>query len=235
MNDPIMDAVVLCGGKGSRLKSVVSDLPKPMAALNDKPFIQVLMEYAAAFGVKRFILASGYMGDVIEKYFSGKSLGFEVVVCRETEPLDTAGALKNASGLIRTDQFLVMNGDSICRIDLRAFMDFHFSRKGLASVAVAKVSDAGSSGAVTKDAGDKILSFREKAVAGPGYVNAGIYVLDKKTLDAVPPGVRYSMERDLLPALINGGEVYGYATESRLFDIGTPEGYRRLREEGELK
>lgn len=221
-----MDAVILCGGKGTRLKSVVPDLPKPMAALNDKPFLELLLDYAAGFGFKRFILAAGYRGDVIEKHFSGAFPGLEIAVSRETEPLDTAGAVKNAASLIRTPQFLVMNGDSICRIDLRAFMDFHFSRRGRASVAVAKVADAGSFGSIVKDAGDRILSFREKVPAGAGYVNAGIYILDKTVLDAVPPGARYSMERELLPALISGGEVYGYETESRLFDIGTPEGYR---------
>jgi len=225
-----MDVVILCGGKGTRLKSVVSDRPKPMAALNDKPFLQLLMEYAAGFGFKRFILAAGYMADVIEKHFSGAAAGFDVAVSRETEPLDTAGAVRNASALIRTPQFLVMNGDSICRIDLRAFVEFHFSRGGRASVAVAKVADAGSFGSITKDADGRLLSFREKAAAGAGYVNAGIYILDKTVLEAVPPGTRYSMERDLLPALISGRDVYGYETESRLFDIGTPEGYREAGE-----
>ncbi len=226
-----MDVVILCGGKGTRLKSVVSDRPKPMAALNDKPFLQMLVEYSAGFGFKRFILCAGYMAEVIEKHFSVPLPGLEVLVSRETEPLDTAGAVKNAAALIRTPQFLVLNGDSICRIDLRAFAEFHFSKGGRASVAVAKVSDSGSFGSVTKGAGDRILSFREKAAARAGYVNAGIYILDKIALGAVPPGVRYSMERDLLPGLISGGEVYGYETDSRLFDIGTPEGYRDAGEQ----
>ena len=226
-----MDAVILCGGKGTRLKSVVSDRPKPMAALNDRPFLQLLLEYAAGFGFKRFILAAGYMGDAIEKHFSGASPGFEVVVSREAEPLDTAGAVKHAAALIRTSQFLVMNGDSICRIDLRAFMEFHFSRHGKVSVAVAKTANAGSFGSITMGAGGRILSFREKSAAGAGYVNAGIYIMDKTVLDSVPPGARCSMERDLLPALISGGDVYGYETESRLYDIGTPEGYKDAGEQ----
>ena len=164
-----MDAVILCGGKGTRLKSVVSDRPKPMAELNGKPFLQGLIEYAAGFGVRRFILCAGYMADVIEKHFSAAPPGLEVVVSRETEPLDTAGAVKNAAALIHTPQFLVMNGDSLCRIDLRALMDFHFSRGGRVSVAVARVADTGSFGSVTRDAGGRILSFREKAAAGAGW------------------------------------------------------------------
>jgi NDP-sugar pyrophosphorylase family protein len=225
-----MDAVILCGGKGTRLQSVVSDRPKPMAELNGKPFLRMLVEYAAGFGFKRFILCAGYMGDAIEKHFSGALPGLEVLVSRETEPLDTAGAVKNAASLIRTPEFLVMNGDSICRLDLRAFTDFHFSRRGRASVAVAKVPDTGNFGAITMDAGGRISAFREKGAAGAGYVNAGIYILERTALDAVPQGARYSMERELLPALISGGGVYGYETESRLFDIGTPEGYREAGE-----
>lgn len=225
-----LDAVILCGGRGTRLQSIVSDRPKPMAALNGKPFLQLLVEYAAGFGFKRFILAAGYMGDVIEKHFLSATPGLEVLVSRETKPLDTAGAVKNAEALITTPQFLVMNGDSICRIDLRAFMQFHLLRGARVSVAMAKAADAANSGSITKGAGDRVLSFREKAASGPGYVNTGIYILDKKVLDIVPPGVRYSMERELLPALVSGGEVYGYETESQLFDIGTPEGYREAGE-----
>ena len=225
-----MDAVILCGGMGTRLKSVVSDRPKPMAAVNGKPFIQLLVDYAAGFGFKRFILCSGYRGDVIERHFRGTSPGLEVVVSREPEPLDTAGAVKNAEALIRTSQVLVMNGDSICRIDLRRFVKSHFSRRCRASVAVAKAADAGSFGSVVLGPGGRLLSFTEKSAAGAGYVNAGIYVLDKTVLAAVPPGARYSLERELLPALVSAGDVCGYKTKSRIFDIGTPEGYREAGE-----
>lgn len=225
-----MDVVILCGGKGTRLQSVVSDRPKPMAQLNNKPFLQLLVEYAAGFGFKRFILCAGYMGEIIEKHFSGAFPGLEIAVSRETEALDTAGAVKNAEALLRTSPFLVMNGDSICRLDLRGFVDFHYQKKAKASLAVVKVADAGSFGAITMDAAGRILSFGEKAAAGAGYVNAGIYLLDKTALAEVPQGAKYSLERDLLPALISGGEVYGYETGSRFYDIGTPEGYREAGE-----
>ncbi len=227
----IMDAVILCGGKGTRLQSVVSDRPKPMAPLHDKPFLELLVDYAAGFGVRRFILCAGYMAETIEEHFSGGRPGLEILVSREPQPLDTAGAVKNAEGLIKTPQLLVMNGDSICRLDLRAFMESHFTRRARASVAVAKVADSGSFGSVALDAASRITSFREKSAAGAGYVNAGIYVLERADLAAVPPGVKYSMERDLLPSLISKGGVYGYETGCRLFDIGTPEGYRAAGEQ----
>lgn len=226
-----MDAVILCGGKGTRLQSVVSDRPKPMAALHGRPFLQMLVEYAAGFGVERFILCAGHMAETIEEHFSAGLPGLEILVSREPQPLDTAGAVKNAEDLIKTPQFLVLNGDSFCRLDLRAFMESHFSRKARASVAVVKVADAGSFGSVAMDAAGRITSFREKSGAGEGYVNAGIYILEKAALAAVPPGVKYSMERELLPSLISRGGVYGSVTAEKLFDIGTPEGYRAAGEQ----
>lgn len=225
-----MDVVILCGGKGTRLRSVVSDRPKPMAALNEKPFLEVLIGRAAAFGFNRFILCAGYMGEMIERHFADPPPGLEIKVSLETEPLDTAGAVKNAQALIRTPRFLVMNGDSFCGADLGAFAAFHAAKKALASVAVTRAVETGAGGAILKDAEGKMLAFREKAVAGGGYVNAGLYIFEKAVLERVPAGAKYSLERDLFPSLAAGGGVYVYETPGALFDIGTPEGYRRAGE-----
>lgn len=225
-----MDALILCGGKGTRLKSVVSDRPKPMAALKDRPFLELLLEYAAGFGFRRFILCAGYMASIIEEHFSGRSPAMEILVSAESAPLDTAGAVKNAEALIKSGVFMVMNGDSICKLDLREFAGFHFSRKAKASIAVARVSEAGSFGSIEKDESGKILSFREKSPDGAGWVNAGIYIFDRSVLAAVPPGAKYSIERDLLPEMAAAGGVYAFETSSRLFDIGTPEGYKEAGE-----
>ncbi len=225
-----MDAVILCGGKGTRLKSVVSDRPKPMAALNEKPFLELVINYAAGFGFRRFILCAGYMGELIEAHFAEARGDYEVVVAREAEPLDTAGAVKNAEHLIRTPRFLVMNGDSICNTDLRAFAAFHAAKKAVASVAVTKVDSPGAFGSIVKDENGRLLAFREKTGAGTGYANAGIYIFEKTALAAVPAGVRYSMEKDFFPALAAGGGVYAYETAGRIFDIGTPEGYKEAGE-----
>lgn len=225
-----MDVVILCGGKGTRLKSVVPDRPKPMADLNGKPFLETLIGYAAGFGFNRFVLCSGHMGEMIEAHFAGTGAGVEIVVSRESGPLDTAGAVKNAEALIRTPRFMVMNGDSICRADLRAFSDFHAEKKALVSVLVTRVRDAASFGAILSDGDGRMLAFREKTATGGGFVNAGVYIFEKTVLGSVPAGVKYSIERDLFPALAGGGGVYVYETDVRHYDIGTPEGYREAGE-----
>lgn len=225
-----MDVVILCGGKGTRLQSVVSDRPKPMAAVNDKPFLELLMDHAAGFGFRRFVLCAGYMGEMIRDYFAGRRLPYEVVVAIETEPLDTAGAVKNAEGLIKGGRFMVMNGDSICRADLKAFADFHEEKKPLASLAAARKEDASAFGTVETGEDGKLLAFREKAAAASGLVNAGIYIFEREALALVPAEAKYSLERDLFPALAAKRGVNVFEVPGGLIDIGTPEGYREAGE-----
>ncbi|HBE87793.1 MAG TPA: galactokinase [Elusimicrobia bacterium] len=225
-----MDAVILCGGKGTRLRAVVPDRPKPMAAVGGKPFLELLMDYAAGYGFVRFVLCAGYMGEMIRAYFAARVLPYEVTVAIETEPLDTAGAIKNAEGLIKTGRFLAMNGDSMVRADLKALADFHESKRPLASLAAAKKEDASAFGTLSVGADGKLLAFREKAAAASGLVNAGIYILEKDALGLVPAGKKYSLERDLFPALAAKGAVNVFEVPGELIDIGTPEGYRQAGE-----
>lgn len=225
-----MDAVILCGGKGTRLQSVVSDRPKPMAAVSGKPFLELLMDYVHGYGFGRFILCAGYMGEMIRDHFAGRRLHYEVAVSIEAEPLDTAGAVKNAEGLIKSQRFLAMNGDSIVSADLRAFAAFHEQRRPLASLAAARKADASAFGTLDVGSDGKLLAFREKAAAASGLVNAGIYILEREVLAGVPAGKKYSMERDLFPALAARGGVNVFEVPGELIDIGTPEGYRRAGE-----
>jgi D-glycero-alpha-D-manno-heptose 1-phosphate guanylyltransferase len=226
------DAVILCGGRGTRLRSVVADRPKPMAALGERPFLELLLDYAAGFGYRRFVLAAGYLAEAIERHFAGGYKGLEVLVSREPGPLDTAGAVKQAEPLLRGDRLLVLNGDSFCRTDLAALEKFAQEKGAAAAVTVAGVPDIAAYGAVELAADGRVTAFREKGAAGgAGLVNAGIYLLDRALLGRVPAGEKYSMERGLLPALVEEGEVFGFKTDGTLYDIGTPEGYRLAGEQ----
>jgi NDP-sugar pyrophosphorylase family protein len=222
----IMDVVILCGGKGTRLKTVVSDRPKPLAEVAGRPFLELLMEYVHSFGFGRFVLCAGHMGEMIRDYFAARRLPYEVEVSIERDPLDTAGAVKLAEPLITTPRFLAMNGDSMVRADLRAFAAFHEERRPRASLAAARKLDASAFGTLEVDAHGNLLSFREKAAARSGLVNAGIYIFERDVLDQVPPGSRYSLERDLFPALAAGGGVRVFEVSGELIDIGTPESYK---------
>lgn len=220
------EALILCGGRGTRLQAVVSDRPKPLAEVAGRPFLELLMDYVSGFGVRRFVLCAGYMGEMIRDHFAGRRLPYEVAVSIETEPLDTAGAVKLAEPLIRSGRFLVLNGDSIVRADLKAFAAFHASRLPLASLAAARKEDASAFGTLDVDAGGKLLAFREKAAAKSGLVNAGIYIFEREALRLIPAGKKYSLERDLFPALAAKSAVQVFEVPGELIDIGTPESYR---------
>lgn len=220
------DAVILCGGRGTRLQAVVSDRPKPLAEVAGRPFLELLMDYAAGFGFRRFVLCAGYMGEMIRDHFASRRLPYEVAVSIEKEPLDTAGAVKLAEPLIRSGRFLVMNGDSLVRADLRAFEAFHDGRRPLASLAAARKEDASAFGTLEADAQGRLLAFREKAAAKSGLVNAGIYLFEREVLGLIPAGGKYSLERDLFPALAAKGAVNVFEVPGELIDIGTPESYK---------
>lgn len=228
---PAADAVVLCGGLGKRLRAVVPDRPKPMAEVAGRPFLDILLDFVAGFGPRRFILCAGYMGDRIRTHFSGGAAGREILVSCEDRPLGTAGAVKNAEGLITSPSFLVLNGDSLCRADLRGFWEFHQKHGGSLSVVLAPPEPGSDYGSVSLDPKGRVIGFAEKAGAGPEQLmNAGIYIFSATVLQAIPAGRPSSLERDLLPALVRDGLAWGWPVAERVVDIGTPERYAQAQD-----
>jgi NDP-sugar pyrophosphorylase family protein len=223
LNSNTFDVVILCGGLGTRLQSVLKDTPKPMADFNDRPFLDLLIDYVGRFGFQRFILCSGHKGGLIKEYFENKNDGKTYAISQETSPLGTAGAIKHAEPLINSDVFLAMNGDSFCEIDLTAFIDFHNSKQAQASVALASIEDTRNYGGVSLGGDDEIIGFDEKPIiSSSGLVNAGIYLFNKNILESIPKGKKFSLEKELFPSIAGKG-LYGFATQGRLLDIGTPE------------
>jgi NDP-sugar pyrophosphorylase family protein len=217
------DAVILCGGMGSRLRSVVDDRPKPMAEIGERPFLDILIDSFAEFGLRRFVLCAGYMSDIIRDYYGNQGGSREFVISEEYKPLGTAGAIKNAAELIHSDTFLVANGDSFCSADLAAFHDFHSARNASMSMVVIETKNTGDCGLVSLDDSQRIIGFEEKNQQSQSrYINAGIYLFEKEALSLIPANASFSLERELVPKIIERG-CYGFATASRLFDIGTPE------------
>jgi NDP-sugar pyrophosphorylase family protein len=218
-----MDVLILCGGLGARLRAVVRDVPKPMAEIHGKPFLDFLIDRVRTFGFRRILLCAGFQGEVIQNHYKHPSAGLEVVVAVENEPLGTAGAVKNAEPLIRSNAFLAMNGDSYCDVDLAQLILFHQEQQAVATLALAEVRDAGDFGSVILGEDRAIVKFSEKTdTPEPGLVNAGIYVFNRSVLDKIPAGRKTSLEYDVFPRLIGRG-LYGFATDRPLFDIGTPE------------
>lgn len=220
------DVIILCGGSGSRLKTVVSDRPKSMAEVNGKPFLSILIEQVSLYGFGRVILCSGYKAGYIRNYFSaGLNKDIELVFSEETEMLGTAGALRNAEALIRTENVLVKNGDSFCNVNLKSFLEFHKINDADLSVVLTEMQGTLDVGSVQIDRFGKMLSFNEKTGSGTSLVNAGIYLFKANTLKEIPPSVRASLEYDLFPRLVGMGRAYGFVTKEPMIDIGTPERY----------
>ncbi len=137
-----LDAVLLCGGLGTRLGEIVKDQPKPMVRIKDRPFLDILIDHLASFGVRRFVLCAGYKSESIAGYYQKKEDGRTYLISREETPLGTAGALKNAEGLIDSEVCLVLNGDSFCPVDIKAFHEFHKEKNAAVSIALAEVEES---------------------------------------------------------------------------------------------
>lgn len=211
-----INVVILCGGKGERLRTVVADRPKSLADVGGKSFLDLLIDHTAGFGFLRFILCTGYLGEQVEKY-STKKNDVRIIISHEETPLGTGGAIINASALIDSNPFIVMNGDSYCPIDFRNFVADYSRKNALHEIVLTQPSNR-------KDVDLVELDSRLEVTSLTGTLpNVGIYLFDKDILGRIP-NRPCSLEHDILPTLIGNG-FYGYLTNEVCFDIGTPERY----------
>lgn len=197
-----IDIVMLCGGKGKRLQPVLNDRPKPMAEINGRPFLDILIDYITNYGFQRFILCTGYMGNFIKEYYQKKKGEIEILFSEEKEPLGTGGCIKNAELLIKGNTFLVLNGDSFILLDLNKFVIFHTEKKAIVSMAVSMSDKNDDYGRVKLGNDNRIISFNEK-VADTNLINAGVYLFEKDVLSLIPANTNYSLEYDLFPSIGN--------------------------------
>lgn len=223
-----IDVVVLCGGLGTRLSSVLTDVPKPMAPVSGKPFLEYVIDHIASFGFTRFILCVGHKAEIIKSHFE-KYRNLTLEFSEEKELLGTAGALALSSEKIRSDTVVAVNGDSICYLDYRAFVNFHQGKKALISLGLVKAGDRIDGGFIELEANGRIKSFNEKlASKSSKYINSGVYIFERQIMNSIPKGRKCSLEVDIMPKLLSKG-VYGYLTNRELYDIGTPERLKVFR------
>lgn len=224
--------LLLVGGMGTRLRSVLQSTPKPLASVGDKSFLEILVRQLQFQGFRQLVMCSGYLADQIEAEFGdGSQLGLSIEYSRESLPLGTGGAVKLAaqSYLRRASSFVVMNGDSFIELDFHKLIAFHFENRHLITMAVRSVEDASRYGTVQVAADNRVTGFREKTCnASPGLVNAGVYVFDHAVLQQLPDGP-CSLEHDIFPKLLDHG-IYAQETKGIFIDIGTPEDYARAQQ-----
>lgn len=221
-----LQAVILVGGRGTRLGDLTRDLPKPLMPVAGRPFLAHLVRQLARHGFDDIVLLAGYRADRIrEALGDGRELGVRLTHMVEDEPLGTGGALATAAPAL-ADSFLLVNGDTMFDFDVTAFVTATTAEPWLVRLALCRVPDTGRYGAVQCN-GDRVVRFAEKADStGEGVINAGYYWMRRQVIDAVPPPPA-SLERDVLPALVARGLVYGLPFPGQFIDIGTPEDLAR--------
>ena len=228
-----MQAILLCGGMGTRLRSVVADRPKPMADICGKPFLQYLLEMLRDKGITEVIFALGYMGEMIEEYFQdGSAFGLKIAYSYEEEPLGTGGAIRNALPKILEEEVLVLNADTYFPMDYQGLYRFHQENDGDFSLATRAVPDISRYGAVRRDAAGRILAWNEKLEDGgqplAGEINGGIYVMKKSLIAEIPEG-KQSLEQDCIPKWLSEGKrIFGLPFEGYFMDIGIPKDYQQF-------
>lgn len=218
-----MDALILAGGKGTRLQSIVSDRPKVMSDVNGRPYLTYLFDQLLSAGINRVILCTGYMAEHILDYY-GQSYGnLALVYSQETEPLGTGGAIRHALHHIQSNTILVLNGDSYCNVSLTQFCGAHHS---LASMVLVYQSDTARYGQVKFDKDSYITDFIEKGVdLLPGWINAGIYLIDRELIENIPPDKAISIEQEMFPIWLKDRSIKGFYSQDRFIDIGLPKSY----------
>jgi len=225
-----VQAIVLVGGEGTRLRPLTSDVPKPAVTLVDRPFLAYAIEWLAAHGVTEVVLACGFLPDVLRAALADEEerAGVEITYVAEPEPLGTAGAIRFAAEALGDrleDRFFALNGDVLADLDLSALLRAHEERDAQATIGLHPVADSSAYGLVSCDSDGWVLEFLEKSgEAVPGEINAGAYVLDRSVLDLVPAGRAVSIEREVFPRLVGEG-LCGLLLDGYWMDIGTPERY----------
>jgi mannose-1-phosphate guanylyltransferase len=224
-----MQAIVLVGGEGTRLRPLTLSVPKPALTLVDRPFLAYMVEWLAAEGVTEVVLACGFLPDILREAIGEEEhAGTPLRYVAEPEPRGTAGAIRFAAeqlGDELEDRFLALNGDVLTDLPLRTLVREHERSGARATLGLHPVSDSSAYGLVRTDASGEVLEFAEKTGEPvPGEINAGIYVLERSVLETIPPGVPVSIEREVFPRLVGGG-LRAMLLDGYWMDIGTPERY----------
>lgn len=230
-----LKAFILVGGLGTRLKSVISEVPKPMAPIEGKPFLYYKLMQMKQMGIKKIVFCSGYMHEIIEEYFgNGSKFGLNIEYSIEKEPLGTAGAIKNAESFI-DGPFFMMNGDTYLNVDFKHLWKYYLDKKAYNLMLLTAPHLVGQEGIVVVDPNMKILEFLEK----PGieiikklnspYINGGVYLLQPDILNEIPAGVKCSIEKDVFPKTVGKNKMFfGCQYDGLFIDIGIPKNYEKF-------
>ena len=226
-----MKALLIAGGLGTRMRPLTETRPKHLLPIANRAHIEHVLDLLERHGIAEVVMLTSYLADrfagVIE---DARARGMQVEVAHETEPLGTAGALKNAQEIVGGETFVALNADVLTDVDITAVVDFHRSRGAEGTILLTKVDDPSAFGVVPTDADGRVQGFIEKPPrdeAPTDLINAGVYILEPAVLDEIPAGKVVSIEREVFPVLAEQGRLFAMATDAYWMDIGTPQKYLR--------
>ena len=226
-----MDCIVLAGGLGTRLQSVVQDVPKCMAPVNGKPFLHFLFDYAEQQGCTKVILSLGYKYEYVTEWLKTQQRSFTVDYVIEEVPLGTGGGIQLALQKATEQHIAVLNGDTMFRVPLQEMMEFHMQVQAATTVALKPMQDFDRYGVVKTDNTARITAFEEKKPQAEGLINGGVYIIDKDALSAKNLPQKFSFEKDYFEAFVQEGNMYGFVSTEYFIDIGIPSDYEQAQKD----
>ncbi len=226
-----MQALILAGGRGTRMRPLTDKIPKVLLPVGGRPFLFYLINFLKTQGVKEFILAVGYKAQKIKDYFgNGEKFGVKIVYSEEKKPLGTGGALKNAEKFIKHRDIFVLNGDIFIDVNIKKMTEFHKRMKLPITIGVCWVNDISRYGRVAINKKNVIMKFEEKEyIKEEGFINGGIYLINKKIIKDLPSNRNISLEKELFPQLI--GQMAAFKIKGYFIDIGIPQDYQKFQED----
>lgn len=228
----INEAIILAGGFGTRLKSVVNDVPKSMALINNRPFLEYQLNYLHKFGINRIVFSLGYKNEFIQSYFGNHFKSISISYAIENEPLGTGGGILNALKYINGNETFVLNGDTMFEVDLSEFYLFHKNIDSKISLSLRFLEDVSRFGTVETDTENQITGFYEKNfVKDSGYINGGIYLINKNFYQNLNLGEKFSIERNCFEMIYKTEKLFGFHCNEYFLDIGIPDDFNKAQHE----
>ena len=229
----LQNAIILAGGFGTRLQTIVKDLPKPMATVNGEPFLNYQLRYLKHYDIKHVIFSTGHLSEKISNYYKDEFLGIKISYAKEEAPLGTGGGIRLALNQCKTNDVLVLNGDSFFDVNLEQFFHEHQKEKAQISLALRKVENASRYGTIEVNEERRIISFKEKNnLAQAGLINGGVYILNQEVyLNNTEVDKNFSIEKDFFEKQLDKLFIKGFESKGYFIDIGIPEDYTKAQDD----
>jgi D-glycero-alpha-D-manno-heptose 1-phosphate guanylyltransferase len=227
----LKEAIILAGGFGTRLQAVVNDVPKPMAPINNEPFLNYVFDYLKHYQIEHVVLSTGYLSEKIVEYYKSEYKGIKVSYAKEETPLGTGGGIRLAMTKCSTKYILVLNGDSFFDVDITTHYQNHISKQADCTLALRKVDNAARYGTIVLGRENTIESFKEKDnIEQVGLINGGVYILNRELyLSKTAEANAFSIEKDFYETKIKELQIFGFEYAGYFIDIGIPEDYKKAQ------